>query len=135
MISTWKQDLVKEAGELFERGITDSLAHLQQKCARPVTRGVHFAGVIGLGYGIGLRKMARIPGTINEDALEHAANWHFSRENLISANDGVMRRAVEDRDIGRGVRCLLVRRGIAIVTTASKPIEPSTPTIRRRSSA
>jgi TnpA family transposase len=71
-------------------GFTDSLAHLQQQYARPVSRAVLFAGVIGLGCGIGLRKMARISGTIKEDALEHAANWHFSRENLIAANDRVV---------------------------------------------
>jgi TnpA family transposase/signal recognition particle subunit SEC65 len=71
-------------------GFADSLAHLQQQYARPVSRAVLFAGVIGLGCGIGLRKMARISGTIKEDALEHAANWHFSRENLISANDRVV---------------------------------------------
>jgi TnpA family transposase len=71
-------------------GFTDGLAHLQQQYARPVTRAVLFAGVIGLGCGIGLRKMARISGTIKEDALEHAANWHFSRENLISANDRIV---------------------------------------------
>ena len=71
-------------------GFADSLAHLQQQYARPVSRAVLFAGVIGLGCGIGLRKMARISGTIKEDALEHAANWHFSRENLISANDRIV---------------------------------------------
>ena len=71
-------------------GFVDSLAHLQQQYARPVSRAVLFAGIIGLGCGIGLRKMARISGTIKEDALEHAANWHFSRENLISANDRIV---------------------------------------------
>jgi TnpA family transposase len=71
-------------------GFTDSLAHLQQQYARPVSRAVFFAGIIGLGCGIGLRKMARISGTIREDALEHAANWHFSRENLIAANDRIV---------------------------------------------
>jgi TnpA family transposase len=71
-------------------GFADSLSHLQQQYARPVSRAVLFAGVIGLGCGIGLRKMARISGTIKEDALEHAANWHFSRENLIAANDRIV---------------------------------------------
>ena len=71
-------------------GFSDSLAHLRQQYARPIPRAVLFAGVIGLGCGIGLRKMARISGTIKEDALDHAASWHFSRENLISANDRVV---------------------------------------------
>jgi TnpA family transposase len=71
-------------------GFSDSLSHLRQQYARPIPRAVLFAGVIGLGCGIGLRKMARISGTIKEDALDHAASWHFSRENLISANDRVV---------------------------------------------
>jgi len=71
-------------------GFANSLAHLQRQYARPVSRAVLLAGIIGLGCGIGLRKMARISGTIKEDALEHAANWHFSRENLTSANDRVV---------------------------------------------
>ena len=37
-------------------GFFDSLAHLRQQYARPIPRAVHFAGVIGLGCGIGLRK-------------------------------------------------------------------------------
>ena len=71
-------------------GFANSLAHLQRQYARPVSRAILLAGIIGLGCGIGLRKMARISGTIKEDALEHAANWHFSRENLTSANDRVV---------------------------------------------
>ena len=74
----------------MKRQALHSLAHLQQQYARPVSRAVLFAGIIGLGCGIGLRKMARISGTIKEDALEHGANWHFSRENLVSANDRIV---------------------------------------------
>lgn len=34
--------------------------------------------------------MARISGTIKEDVLDHAASWHFSKKNLISANDRII---------------------------------------------
>lgn len=71
-------------------GFADSLSHLRQQYARPVSTSVLLAGVIGLGCGIGLRKMARISGAIKEDALDHAVNWHFSRENLIAANDRIL---------------------------------------------
>lgn len=71
-------------------GFADSLSHLRQQYARPVSTAVLLAGVIGLGCGIGLRKMARISGSIKEDALDHAVNWHFSRENLSAANDRIV---------------------------------------------
>lgn len=71
-------------------GFSESLVHLRQQYARPIARSVLFAGIIGLGCGIGLRKMARISGTIKEDVLDHAASWHFSKENLISGNDRIV---------------------------------------------
>ena len=37
-----------------------------------------FAGIIGLGCAIGIRKMARISKLINEAELENAVNWYFS---------------------------------------------------------
>src|SRR3546814_4330773 len=43
-----------------------------------------------MGCGIGLRKMGRISGAIKEDALEHAADWHFSHENIVAANDRIV---------------------------------------------
>ncbi len=71
-------------------GFADSLTHLRRQYARPVSRAVLFAGVIGMGCGIGLRKMGRISGDIKEDALEHAADWHFSYDNLLAANDRII---------------------------------------------
>ena len=43
-----------------------------------------------MGCGSGLRKMGRISGDIKEDALEHAADWHFSHENIVAANDRIV---------------------------------------------
>ena len=71
-------------------GFSESLTHLRRQYARPVQRAVLFAGVIGMGCGIGLRKMGRISGDIKEDALEHAADWHFSFENIVAANDRII---------------------------------------------
>ena len=50
-----------------------------------------YAGIIGLGCGIGIRKMARISTPINETDLEHTVNWFFSAENTQAANDRVLR--------------------------------------------
>jgi TnpA family transposase len=49
-----------------------------------------FAGVIGIGCMIGLRKMMRISHPINEAELEHTVNWHFSVDGLQAANDRVL---------------------------------------------
>lgn len=68
----------------------DNLSHLKRQYARQTSRAVLFAGVIGLGCGIGLRKMARISSTISEDALDHAATWHLSYDNLLAANDSIV---------------------------------------------
>jgi len=48
-----------------------------------------YAGIIGLGCGIGTRKLARISTQLNEAELEHTVNWFFSMENVYAANDRV----------------------------------------------
>jgi len=49
-----------------------------------------FAGIIGLGCAIGVRKMARISRQMGEEELDNAVNWHLSLENIRSANDCVV---------------------------------------------
>lgn len=71
-------------------GFADNLDHLRPQYARVVPKAVLFAGVIGMGCGIGLRKMARISGTIKADALDNAATWHLSLDNLLAANDSIV---------------------------------------------
>ena len=68
----------------------NDLSHLKRQYARQTSRAVLFAGVIGMGCGIGLRKMARISSTISEDALDHTATWHLSYDNLLAANDRIV---------------------------------------------
>lgn len=69
----------------------DELQHWQQRYhhGRPLERVV-YAGVIGLGCTIGIRKMARISHPISEAELEHTVNWYFSLDNLLAANDRVL---------------------------------------------
>ncbi len=49
------------------------------------------AGIMGLGCGIGVRKMARISSRVTESELEYAVNWRFSLENIRAANDIVIK--------------------------------------------
>jgi TnpA family transposase len=69
----------------------DELQHWQQRYhrGRPSEQTI-YAGVIGLGCTIGIRKMARISHPISEPELEHTVNWYFSLDNLIAANDRVL---------------------------------------------
>ena len=46
---------------------------------------------MGLGCGVGVRKMARISSQMTENELEHAVNWRFSLENIRAANDQVLK--------------------------------------------
>ena len=70
----------------------DAFEHWQQTYIRQKTsHPTLLAGIMGLGCGIGVRKMARISSRITESELENAVNWRFSLENIRSANDGVLK--------------------------------------------
>ena len=56
-----------------------------------ISRPALLAGVMGLGCGIGVRKMARISSRMTESELEHTVNWRFSLENIRAANDQVVK--------------------------------------------
>ena len=68
--------------------------HIRQATSRPAL----LAGIMGLGCGIGVRKMARISSRVTESELEHAVNWRFSLENLRAANDAVVS-AMDDMEL------------------------------------
>ena len=51
---------------------------------------VIYAGIMGLGCTIGIRKMARISHPLSETELENAINWYFSVDNVEAANDRVL---------------------------------------------
>ena len=50
-----------------------------------------FAGVMGYGCNLGIRKIAKISRNINQNELENTVNWYFTNENLIQANDRILK--------------------------------------------
>jgi TnpA family transposase len=69
-----------------------SFEHWQQTHVRQATsHPALLAGIMGLGCGIGVRKMARISSSITESELDHTVNWRFSLENIRAANDAVLK--------------------------------------------
>lgn len=60
--------------------------HIRQTASHPAL----LAGIMGLGCGIGVRKMARISSRITENELENTVNWRFSIDNIHAANDAVL---------------------------------------------
>lgn len=72
-------------------GMLKAFEHWQQTHTSPaVSQPALLAGIMGLGCGIGIRKMARISSRLTESELEHAVNWRFSLENIRAANDQVL---------------------------------------------
>jgi hypothetical protein len=74
----------------FKTEFTNELQHWQQQYNRRKPVQPLLIGVVGLGCGIGTRKMARISNQVTEQELENTVNWHFSLENLRAANDCVI---------------------------------------------
>lgn len=73
-------------------GFLNEFQHWQQRYNRPKPPPkTFFAGIVGLGCGIGTRKIAKISREINEAELDHTVNWYFSGENTLAANDKVLR--------------------------------------------
>ena len=69
-------------------GILRAFEHWQQTHIRQaISHPALLAGIIGLGCGIGVRKMARISSRVTENELEYAVNWRFSLDNIRAAND------------------------------------------------
>jgi hypothetical protein len=70
----------------------DELQHPQQRYhhGKP-SEATIYAGIIGIGCAIGLRRMMRISRGITEAELEHTVNWHFTLDGLQAASDRVVR--------------------------------------------
>ena len=70
----------------------DELQHPQQRYhhGNP-SEATIYAGLIGIGCAIGLRRMMRISRGISEAELEHTVNWHFALDGIQAANDRVVR--------------------------------------------
>jgi len=73
-------------------GFLDELQHWRTRWRRQKKpqRSSFYAGIIGLGCGIGARKISRISRQLNESELENTINWFFSIENIHAANDKVL---------------------------------------------
>lgn len=48
------------------------------------------AGIIGLGCNIGIPKIAQISAGVNENTLQNAVNWYFSKKTLNDANQCIV---------------------------------------------
>ena len=83
--------------------------HIRQTASHPAL----LAGIMGLGCGIGVRKMARISSRVTESELEHAVNWRFSLDNIRAANDAVVK-AMDEMELPN-----LYRRDMEQLHTAS----------------
>lgn len=70
----------------------DELQHPQQRYhhGKP-SEGAIYAGVIGIGGAIGLRRMMRISRGVTEAEVEHTVNWHFTLDGLQASSDRVVR--------------------------------------------
>jgi TnpA family transposase len=70
---------------------TDCFEHWQIKHNRekPANK-TFFAGTIGYGCNLGIRKTAKISRNINQHELENTINWYFSHENILRTNDKVL---------------------------------------------
>ena len=69
-----------------------SFEHWQQTHVRQATsHPALLAGIMGLGCGIGVRKMARISSSVTESELDYTVNWRFSLDNIRAANDAVLK--------------------------------------------
>ena len=80
-------------------GMLGAFEHWQQTHIRQtVSRPALLAGIMGLGCGIGVRKMGRISSRVTESELEHAVNWRFSLDNIRAANDAVVK-AMDEIDL------------------------------------
>jgi TnpA family transposase len=71
-------------------GFLDSLQHFQNTHLHPrPANSTFFAGIIGLGCNIGLRRLVQTAPLINESELDTATSWYFSLENINNANDAI----------------------------------------------
>lgn len=75
----------------YHSDMLSAFEHWQQTHTSQITSHPSLlAGIIGLGCGIGVRKMARISSHVSENELDHTVNWRFSLENIREANDKVL---------------------------------------------
>ena len=73
-------------------GMLNAFEHWQQTHIHHTTsHPALLAGIMGIGCGIGVRKMARISSRVTESELEYVVNWRFYLDNIRAANDIVVK--------------------------------------------
>lgn len=71
--------------------ISESFVHYSRKTFKnELSNNLLYAGIIGLGCNIGVRKMGKISKGIGADKLENVVRWYFSKENLEDANKKIL---------------------------------------------
>ena len=72
-------------------GFLDAFSHWQTThvSTKPNAK-TFYAGIIGLGCNIGIKKLGRISTNINASELDTTVNWYFTPDNLIAANDAIL---------------------------------------------
>ena len=70
---------------------SDAFKHfsLKHKKLKPSLETI-FAGILGNGCNIGMRRLARISSGISEDSLRNVVNWFFILKNLQEANNRIL---------------------------------------------
>ncbi len=73
-------------------GFSESFEHYNLKYNREKPKDkVFFAGIMGYGCNIGIKRMAKISRGISENSLDNTINWYFSVDNLLSGNNKVLK--------------------------------------------
>jgi TnpA family transposase len=77
----------------YRCGFIDQIQHHQQKHThkKGIGQPALFASLMGLGCGIGTRKMAHISSSVKSNEIEQAVNWYLSLENIQAANDAILK--------------------------------------------
>ena len=72
-------------------GFLDDFSHWQTThvSSKPTPK-TFYAGIIGLGCNIGIKKLSRISTNINTSELDTAVNWYFTPDNIMAANDAIL---------------------------------------------
>ncbi len=73
-------------------GFLNCFGHLKTKMHwKKPDEKTFFAGIIGLGCNLGVRKIARISSNISLYSLENTVNWYFSNDNINNANNKILK--------------------------------------------
>lgn len=71
--------------------IARAFSHFSRKSTtKELSENILYAGIMGLGCNIGVRKMGKISKGVGPDRLDYAVRWYFSKQNIDEANRRVL---------------------------------------------